>query len=52
MNETACDRSPESLENEIIALTRRLKRLRPALPPEYGWTYSDGGSRPCASVLR
>lgn len=33
MNETACDRSPESLENEIIALTRRLKRLRPALSP-------------------
>ena len=33
MNETARDRSPESLENEIIALTHRLKRLRPALSP-------------------
>lgn len=33
MNETARDRSPQSLENEIIALTHRLKRLRPALSP-------------------
>lgn len=31
MNETARDRSPQSLENEIIALTHRLKCLRPAL---------------------
>lgn len=33
MNETARDRSPQSLENEIIALTHRLKCLRPALSP-------------------
>ena len=33
MNETVRDRSPQSLENEIIALTHRLKCLRPALSP-------------------
>lgn len=33
MNETVRDRSPQSLENEIIALAHRLKRLRPALSP-------------------
>ena len=51
MNETARDRSPQSLENEIIALAHRLKRLRPAIP-KHGWAYPDGGSCPCASVLR
>lgn len=33
MNETVRDRSPQSLESEIIALTHRLKCLRPALSP-------------------
>lgn len=32
MNETARDRSPQSLENEIIALTHRLKCLRLRYP--------------------
>lgn len=52
MNETARDRSPQSLENEIIALTHRLKCLRPALSPSMDGLTPMGGSCPCASVLR
>lgn len=51
MNETVRDRSPQSLENEIIALAHRLKRLRPALSSSMDG-HPDGGSCPCASVLR
>lgn len=36
MNETARDRSPQSLENEIIALTHRLKRLEPCVISKHG----------------